>query len=423
MPFIVGDDNGNVKHVRRDEVEGTCKLVAGEDLAEGSKGKQRAIQVMTFESKERMLAVSRADGTSSLYSLEAGGQNMTSVLEWSEARYKPEKGHQHVGLSIRDTGIYSCTSSGHVRRTALPDSATEGAKVSVPTRLTSFEVSPSGSSFAYGGDEVDLSIWDSVQAFSSPSEKSKTSSSEDASQGTKRKTKTKTDLFPGEIWRAKNLPNDSLNLRQPIHITALTYLSDPNEKQLATGTYTGAVRRYDIRTARRPIANWEKVIREGQGGVSVLKNGLHEHELFLASSQSTVSCLDLRNGRLLYSYKGISGAVNSLAPSGSHIVSTSLDRLVRLHSTSPPPQEAGGAREDTSKPAVLDKLFWKFTPTVVCWDGEMEVEGHGNDKEGNRGSDEDDDEEMWNEMGIASDDDSDESKDESRSKAKRRKRA
>jgi ribosome biogenesis protein NSA1 len=146
----------------------------------------------------------------------------------------------------------------------------ESEKASVPTRLTSFQLSHTGSTFAYGGDEIDLSVWSVSRAFGASADpKSSTDT-----QGTKRKNKAV--LFPAETWRAKNLPNDALNLRRPVHITSLTYLPDPSEKQLAVGTYSGAIRCYDTRAARRPIANWEKVVRDGQGSVSVVKTGLQE---------------------------------------------------------------------------------------------------------------------------------------------------
>ena len=155
-------------------------------------------------------------------------------------------------------------------------------------RLRSWHLSPGGESFAYGGEEVDLSIWDTERAFQSSQP---TNSSSDTS-GKKRKRGT--ELVPGEIWRAKNvsdshiilcathrlislkLPNDSLSLRQPIHIKSLAYLpgSTPNSAQIVTGTETGDVRRYDSRAARRPVANWTEIGKIG--GVGVVQPGAHE---------------------------------------------------------------------------------------------------------------------------------------------------
>jgi hypothetical protein len=166
-------------------------------------------------------------------------------------------------------------------------------------------------------------------------------------------------------------------------------------------------------------------------------------ELFFASSHSTVSSLDLRNGRLLYTYKGeivvvfvlyscnlydtrvgISGAVNALAPSKSYLVTTSLDRLVGLYSTTPPGKVPGSARQEGAKPEVLDKLFWKFTPTVVCWDGKSDLEGtlaNGSAVEQSV-SEDSEGEDCWRGIGAASEHDSESERSGNEGLSKRRKR-
>jgi len=70
-----------------------------------------------------------------------------------------------------------------------------------------------------------------------------------------------------------------------------------------------------------------------------------------------------------YGYKGLSGAVTSIAPSPSIIASTALDRYVRIHSTFPPPQQLGQQQE--GKGEVLERAFMKSTPTVIIWDQAM----------------------------------------------------
>ena len=72
------------------------------------------------------------------------------------------------------------------------------------------------------------------------------------------------------------LPNDSLSLRQPIHITSLTYLKNTTATSchLATGTERGDVRRYDTRSAKRPVADWKGVAEIG--GVKAIQTGSHE---------------------------------------------------------------------------------------------------------------------------------------------------
>lgn len=193
-----------------------------------------------------------------------------------------EKSETMPFLVMRDIdvnrGAYTCTSSGHVRFTPFttPGETEESAPsqvASVPTRLCDFRLSPSGSSFSYGGEEVDLSVWDVEAAFSARS-----TPSDSAAAGQKRKNKA-TDLLPGETWRAKNVPNDHLNLRQPIHITSLVYLREGANGQhnLATGTYSGSVRSYDTRAGKRPVTDWKSMTQKG--GVKLMEKGFREQSV------------------------------------------------------------------------------------------------------------------------------------------------
>ncbi len=108
-----------------------------------------------------------------------------------------------------------------------------------------------------------------------------------------------------------------------MHNTALTYLqpsSSPSHQHLLVGTANGSVRRYDTRAARRPVSDWKGIGKVG--GISTVENGFHEQyvkslsfppvsiiddafsEVFVADRGSTLSALDLRNGRTIYTYKG-----------------------------------------------------------------------------------------------------------------------
>jgi ribosome biogenesis protein NSA1 len=66
-------------------------------------------------------------------------------------------------------------------------------------------MSPNQETFAYGGDEVDLSVWDMEQAFSP---RPQTTESEN-------KKRKRDALFPGEVWRGKNVSN-TIILDRPV---------------------------------------------------------------------------------------------------------------------------------------------------------------------------------------------------------------
>lgn len=146
-------------------------------------------------------------------------------------------------------------------------------------RLKDWKLSPDGRTFAYGGDEVELSLWDVERAFTSPPPVP----NPDTSDGNGVKKRKRTDeLLPAELWRAKNVPNDELALRVPVHNTSLVFLSsDHGESKgssgsahLLAGTHHGAVRRYDTRAARRPVANWKDIVKNGP--VRAVQVGFHE---------------------------------------------------------------------------------------------------------------------------------------------------
>ena len=131
-----------------------------------------------------------------------------------------------------------------------------------------WRLGPDQETFAYGGDEVEVSIWNTERAFESLPDNSAISTNS-------KKRKRAENLFPGEVWRAKNVANDYLGLRQPVHNTCLTYLSSSsssNQPQILAGTRFGDLRRYDTRSGRRPVSDFKGVGKAG--GVKSVEHGL-----------------------------------------------------------------------------------------------------------------------------------------------------
>jgi len=109
-----------------------------------------------------------------------------------------------------------------------------------------------------------------------------------------------------------------------------------------------------------------------------------------------------------------------MAPSPAGLVSTASDRYARVHSTFPPPAEAGQPQDD--KGTVLEKAYMKSIPTCVVWDGVTDEDAvHDDDREGHRGgnangdSGDEDDEDVWEGMRVAED-----SEDEDETQTRRR---
>ncbi|KAK0503208.1 hypothetical protein EDD18DRAFT_1063355 [Armillaria luteobubalina] len=380
MPrFIAGDSLGNIKSLVYSASAKKTELTVLSEGPKTSEEKPNSIQALAvdYEPESTVVAAAYGDGSASTYFLEEN--TLTPLHHWKENRLKANQ--KYVGLSIASKGIFTCTSNGALRITPKSSRDAEARTALLPTRLYSWKLAANQETFAYGGDEVDLSLWNTEQAFQQPAMSS-------TSDVTSKKRKRKTDLFPGEIWRAKNVSNDSLSLRQPIRITSLSYLSTGSPHHLLAGTQLGHLRRYDIRAARRPVADWTGIVKVG--GVQTVEKGFSDHEAFISDSENSMFSIDLRTGRVLYGYHGISGTVTSIAPSPTVLASASLDRYFRLQSTVPPPSEIGHNSED--KGQVLDKVYSKSIPTVVVWDGDTTAVSRADVSAGNE------DDAVWDAM-------------------------
>ncbi|KAI0361982.1 hypothetical protein OH77DRAFT_1515308 [Trametes cingulata] len=411
MPhFFSGDELGAIKSISYAQGDNPKEWKASTTILvpASTSGHSKSIQNLALHSSgpESLLSAVRADGSASLYNTE--GASLKVVHEWKESKLK--EGQRFVGLESTEKGIYTCTSNGALRLTKPGQDGGEpsSSTVTLPMRLCEWRLSKDENTFAYGGNEVELSLWDTERAFSQGKEAPPQSASAES-----KKRKRGDQLLPGEIWRAKNVPNDHLGLRQPVHNTALTYLqpsTSTSHQHLLVGTANGNIRRYDTRAARRPVADWKGVGKTG--GISTVEKGFHEHELFVADHGCTLAALDLRNGRTIYSYKGLAGAVSSIAPAHSFLASAAQDRFVRLHSTFGPPAEAGQQQEH--KGEVLDKLYMKVIPTVIVWDGKTE----GSSAEADDGAEGEDD--VWDAMQAAESESEDEAKTSRRKEKKSR---
>ncbi|KAI0831196.1 hypothetical protein BC628DRAFT_1500109 [Trametes gibbosa] len=414
MPhFFSGDELGAIKSVLYTQAESTKEWKASSTvLVPGSSSsRSKTVQKLAVYAAgpNTLLSAVRADGSASLYSLQDDASTIFTVHEWIEPRLKD--GQRFVGLASTDSGVYTCTSNGALRLTnpGQDDAEPSSSLAALPMRLCEWRLSADGKTFAYGGDEVELSLWDTEKAFYRPEGAVSSVTSTDS-----KKRKRSDELLPGEVWRAKNVPNDYLSLRQPVHNTALTYLQPSTSaahQHLLVGTANGSVRRYDTRAARRPVADWKGIGKSG--GVNTVEKSLNEHEVFVADRGCALAALDLRNGRTIYSYKGLAGAASSLASARSFMASAAQDRFVRLHSTFGPPSEAGQQQEH--KGDVLDKHYMKVTPTVIVWDGKTDILDVVAVEDGAE-----DEDHVWDAMEIADpDDDADDEEKPTRRKEKK----
>ncbi|KAK4686361.1 ribosome biogenesis protein NSA1, partial [Tremellales sp. Uapishka_1] len=318
-----------------------------------------------------------------------------------------KKGATWVGLTAVQGGVVSGLSSGHLSYTSSSSSAPQSRNVPSPL-TTVLSASSSSTSFGMAGKEVEVSLWDVEKTFSSPAE--------DVNMGKRKKDA----LEVGEIWRAKNLPNNNLSLRQPVYHLCMSFLNDTSQ-DIVTGTKAGQVRRYDTRQ-RKVVSNW-KIAREG--GIGAVQPGTSEHELFFSDRSSFLGSMDLRTGKLLYSYPKLTATAHHLravptSTSNIGLATISSDSTFRLLSTTAPPADGykGNMSSNTTKGEVksmvggvgVGDFLWRGwgEREVVVEKKERREKGEGEETDS-----EDEDEEIWEGMSeAAEDEDEDESEEE-----------
>ena len=373
-----------------------------------------------------------------------------------------------IGLAVGTQGIYSVTSSGVLRFTPISVTVGESSTAEAgegrvlehlpaPLQHASFYPASNPTHFCYGGEDIPLSLWHIPTALSEQPadsaadmsvESIKTSEDLSALNSKQRKRKRQLEakskareLAWGELWRAKNLPNDNLSLPRRANITStciLTLESSSEDEDagavgqqtfVAVGTKDGLVRIFQPAVARKHIKEI-RVVPSGQGAVKTLcastdsldaqRGGL----LFVGDTGSKLYAVDWQTGAVVYGYKGMGqvGATLSMtvlprahaAKSGETeaLLTVSSDSLVRLHSTVPASLAVPRADASPEKGEVVwSKMIAPpnshsvhATPTAVVWDGVMPPElrkrravrnaADGGDEDG----EEEEEEDVWANM-------------------------
>ncbi|CAM9946495.1 unnamed protein product [Hapterophycus canaliculatus] len=162
----------------------------------------------------------------------------------------------------------------------------------------------SGSALATGGKENDLKTW---------------------------------DLSTGQCtWKAKNVPHDFLDMRQPVWITSLCSLAAPEtiggggcRQQIVTGTAHRQVRLYDARAQKRPTHS----VDADEHGITTMAVAPDGREVVVADTAGLVRVLDLRKMKWGRRFEGPAGSVRGLAfhPTLPVLACVGLDRMARVY--------------------------------------------------------------------------------------------
>ncbi len=60
------------------------------------------------------------------------------------------------------------------------------------------------------------------------------------------------------IWKARNVPNDSLDMRVRVHVTAIVWMNKENHTDVAIATAYSQIRVYNTKKQKRPILDFQK---------------------------------------------------------------------------------------------------------------------------------------------------------------------
>lgn len=174
------------------------------------------------------------------------------------------------------------------------------------------------------------------------------------------------DVSTGQCtWKAKNVPHDFLDMRQPVWITALCALAAPEPnggggtggQQMVAGTAHRQVRLYDARAQKRPTHS----VDADEHGITIMAVTPGGKEVVVADTAGLVRVLDLRKMKWGRRFEGPAGSVRGLAfhPSLPMLACVGLDRMARIF--------------DYRSREQKFQVYLKQRLNAVLFDGEGEV--------------------------------------------------
>ncbi|KAG0347068.1 WD repeat-containing protein 74 [Podila humilis] len=394
--FYTGDEQGLVKVVtitelppvkvnrfrrrKPEPVEPQAKPVPTVETW-GSPARENAIQLMCWDHAKKHLAVARKNGFVQLLDPKDG----TAVTEFKQTLEKVEKNVDTIFVGL------------------FANNESKVSTLSVGKDICRMRVHPTQHHVvATAGKEQELTLWDlSVLLKDTSSESSASTSSkkpkgkknqekqapvEEPKNGNSATYKSKEILTSGQIFKAKNVKNDHLDLRVPVWNTDLQYLDSVAISKIVVGTRHHQIRVYDTKGARRPAVDAEI----GTMPVVAMVNGKDSSEVVFSDTVTNVYSvlLELRQ--------------HSAA---THLVTVAMDRCLRVH-------EMNKTRKLIHKVYLKQRMtavvVGEFTPYETPEDDDEENRGAGDASRksaagGAGGSDDENVDDLWESMGKLED--------------------
>eukprot|EP00735_Rhodelphis_limneticus_P012290 TRINITY_DN5513_c0_g1::TRINITY_DN5513_c0_g1_i1::g.9409::m.9409 TRINITY_DN5513_c0_g1::TRINITY_DN5513_c0_g1_i1::g.9409 ORF type:complete len:222 (+),score=11.44,sp/Q58D06/WDR74_BOVIN/32.58/6e-26 TRINITY_DN5513_c0_g1_i1:39-704(+) len=214
MWFLTGDETG---YIRRVEVE---RKILKKWHASGA-AENKSVDLLCWgPNGESEVGAARRNGEVTFWDVESG--EVTATFSGFES--EKIAGLDYLTRDSDSDMLWRCTESGLVEITRWGDTSDEeSTRFSVKGPIARARIEPiDRQTFAIGGLENDLSLWNI-------------------------ETKEK-------IFTAKNLPNNSLDLRVPVWVSDIRFMPrSPTQIYVCTGY--GEIRQYDTQVKRRPCLN------------------------------------------------------------------------------------------------------------------------------------------------------------------------
>uniref|UniRef100_A0A060T9A9 Ribosome biogenesis protein NSA1 n=1 Tax=Blastobotrys adeninivorans TaxID=409370 RepID=A0A060T9A9_BLAAD len=320
--LVAADDTRSIKEVsfpkgadssKQDAPQGSIQEFAREN-------EHGHVQLLRVNEDKSLAITSRKGGKIHVYSLPDFDLVHDHVIDSGEV----------VGLEIVNSYALICSEKGTIERLALKEQDGKEAydveqvvySLEPGKTVSAFAVNASktGYSVAIGGEELDLQVLE-VQ-FGDEKEPIKS------------------------VFKAKNVKNDRLNMRVPVWITNIAFLSD---SKLITSTHYGQLRLYDITKARRPAISAKVSDRE----IKAMAMAAAEGSVIVTDNHSNVSKYSIDNFEPKGKYHGSTGAAQDVhASQGGYVAAAGLDRYLRVY--------------DLNTREPVGKIFVNSQVSAVC---------------------------------------------------------
>ncbi len=322
MRFATGDEVGVFKVVDVEVGTDTARSAAESAQVKTHKrpNRQSCVQVMTFVPDFKgapAIALGRKGHIVEVWSFEG------MVLHtWRDDAGEEDEDDAYVCMETQHTILTTCTARGRATFRSLNYTKKwytkdlGGGEQSVsclrmdPDFTMYLPMCPGA--VAVGGKENDLTIWEN-----------------NASNCDDMNDVREYDMTLA--FEARNVKDDELSLRVPVWVSDIQFI----ERYPAQGYYVAVctryrhVRIYDADKSRRPVIS----VEVGDSPLVSMLLGNNWGEFYLSDSHGKVFCYSTLEKRILYQFKGGTGAVTGLASKDNTLATVSLDRYLRAYDT------------------------------------------------------------------------------------------